>query len=116
MLEFIRSTYFQGLLDSFSAGVVIFNSEGLVYAVNKSSYSILDLDKGDHVRKHWLALFAGFEQKKQLEEVVRYVTENMRQAPYHFTDRFAGREGTFRHLSISASPLIYHEKLFGIVL
>ena len=116
MLEFIRSTYFQGLLDSFSAGVVIFNSEGLVYAVNKSAYSILDLDIGDHIRKRWLALFEGFEQKKQLEEMVRYVTENMLQAPYHFTDRFLGKEGRFRHLSLSASPLIYHEKLFGIVL
>ncbi|MGO9015881.1 MAG: sensor histidine kinase [Dissulfurispiraceae bacterium] len=116
MLEFIRSTYFQGLLDSFSAGVVIFNSEGLVYAVNKSSYSILDLDTGDHIRKHWLELFAGFEQKKQLEEMVLYVTKNMRQAPYHFTNRFSDKEGTFRHLSLSASPLIYHEKLFGIVI
>ncbi len=116
MLEFIRSTYFQGLLDSFSAGVVIFNSEGLVYAVNKSSYSILDLDTGDHVREHWLSLFGGFEQKKQLEEMVRYVTESMRQAPYHFTGRFSDKEGTFRHLSLAASPLIYHEKLFGIVI
>jgi len=116
MLEFIRSTYFQGLLDSFSAGVVIFNSEGLVYAVNKSLYSILDLDSGDYVRTYWMALFAGFEQKKRLEEMVRYVAENMRQAPYHFTDRFSDKKGTFRHLSLSASPLIYHNKLFGIVI
>ncbi len=116
MLEFIRSTYFQGLLDSFSAGVVIFNSEGLVYAVNKSTYSILDLDAGDHIRKHWQALFAGFGQKRQLEEMVSYVAENMRQAPYHFTDRFSCKDGRLCHLSLSASPLIYHEKLFGIVI
>src|SRR5208283_904836 len=116
MLEFIRSTYFQGLLDSFSAGVVIFNSEGLVYAVNKSAYSILDLDAGDHIRERWPSLFAGFEQKEQLEEMVRYVTDNMRQAPHRFTDRFSDKEGRSRHLSLSASPLIYHEKLFGIVI
>ncbi len=116
MLEFIRSTYFQDLLDSFSAGVVIFNSEGLVYAVNKSAYSILDLDTGDQLRKRWPALFAGVEQKKQLEEMVRDVTESMRQAPYHCTGRFSGKDGRCRHLSLSASPLIYHEKLFGIVI
>jgi PAS domain S-box-containing protein len=116
MLEFIRSTYFQGLLDSFSAGVVIFNSEGFVYAVNKSAYSILDLDNGDQVRKQWLELFTGFERKNTLEDMVRYVTEHMQQAPYHFTDLFSDKEGGVRYLSLVASPLIYHEKLFGIVI
>jgi PAS domain S-box-containing protein len=116
MLEFIRSTYFQGLLDSFSAGVVIFNSEGLVYAVNKSAHSILDLDMGDQVRKHWLELFTGFERKNTLEDMVHYVTKHMQQAPYHFTDRFSDKDGGMRYLSLVASPLIYHGKLFGIVL
>ncbi|MBF0557658.1 MAG: hypothetical protein HQL08_02640 [Nitrospirae bacterium] len=116
MLEFIRSTYFQGLLDSFSAGVVIFNSEGFVYALNKSAYSILDLDGGDQVRKQWLELFTGFEQKNTLEEMVRYVTVHMQQAPYHFTDRFTNKEGSHRYLTLIASPLIYHDKLFGVVL
>ncbi len=69
MLEFIRSTYFQGLLNSFSAGVVIFNSEGLVYAVNESAYSILDLEMGEQFRKLWVELFAGFEQKEPLKEI-----------------------------------------------
>ncbi len=116
MLEFIRSTYFQGLLDSFSAGVVIFNSEGFVYAVNKAAHFILDLDAGDHVRKQWVELFTGFERKNTLEDMVRYVTEHMQQAPYHFTDRFPDREGGIRYVSLVASPLIYYDKLFGIVI
>jgi signal transduction histidine kinase len=116
MLEFIRSTYFQGLLDSFSAGVVIFNSEGFVYAVNKSACSILDLDFDYHVRRQWLELFTGLESKHTLEEMVNYVTQHMQQAPYHLTDRFSDSKGEQHYLTLMASPLIYHEKLFGIVL
>ena len=41
MLTFAHSTYFHDLLDSFSAGVVIANVKGLVYASNPAAARLL---------------------------------------------------------------------------
>ena len=45
MLTFAHSTYFHDLLESFSAGVVICNIRGLVYAANEAACRLLGVSR-----------------------------------------------------------------------
>ena len=45
MLTFAHSTCFHDLLESFSAGVVICNIRGLVYAANEAAYRLLGVSR-----------------------------------------------------------------------
>ncbi len=116
MLEFIRSSYFQGLLNSLSLGVVIFNAGGTVYAVNNSALSLLGLSPDRHVGTGWTQLVDGFEKKGTLHSMVRIVAENGQPSPGRLTTRFTRPDGQVLHVAVSASPLLYYDKLFGIVL
>jgi PAS domain S-box-containing protein len=116
MLEFIRSSYFQGLLNSLSIGLVIFNDEGTVYALNNPALSLLGLSSDNHVGSKWTQLVDAFEDKEALQAMVRIVAENVQSSPERLTTRFARQDGQILHVALSASPLLYYDKLFGIVL
>ena len=45
MLTFAHSSYFHDLLESFSAGVVICNIRGLVYAANEAACRLLGVSR-----------------------------------------------------------------------
>ena len=116
MLEFIRSSYFQGLLNSLSLGVVIFNAGGTVYAINNSASSLLGLSPDIHVGIEWTKLVDGFEEKEALHTMVRAVAENVQPSREPLTTRVAREGEQALHVTVSASPLLYYGKLFGIVL
>ncbi len=116
MLEFIRSSYFQELLNSLSLGIVIFNAGGTVYAINNSALSLLGLSLDTHVGIEWTQLVDDFEEKEALHTMVRVAAEHIQPLLAPVTTRLARQDGQFLHVTVSASPLLYYNKLFGIVL
>jgi nitrogen fixation/metabolism regulation signal transduction histidine kinase len=115
MLEFIRSTYFQGLLSSFSFGVILLDAEGRAYAINDAASAILEKPRQQCIGLHWTGLLAGTREMEEVHAMIQQVKNNLtKSGPVATT--YAGNNGSKRYLSLSASILIYYEKIFGIAL
>ena len=70
MIDLIHSTYFQDLLNSFSVGVIIFNSSGSIYAVNSSASNALGKNLTEYLGKPWKSLFLTLDNPGGLDEMV----------------------------------------------
>lgn len=113
MIEFIRSTYFQGLLSGFSVGVVIFNEAGQVYVINEVASHILEIDENAAKGRQWNDLFAGIDEPDRLTGLVQEAVTNRRRAG-PITTRIFRKDGKPLHLCIHASVLVYYDKIWGI--
>ncbi len=113
MLEFIRSTYFQGLLAGFSVGVVIFNEAGQVYVINEVASRILEIGEDSAKGRLWNELFSGIDEPARLSGLVQEAVSNRRRAG-PITARIFRKDGTTLHLSIHASTLVYYDRIWGI--
>ncbi len=116
MIELIRSPYFQNLLDNFSVGVIIFNRTHSIYSVNNSASQILGLDLFEYMGKPWQELFPALDKRGQLDEMVERIIVGDPLPPHSIHSKFVRQDGNTRHFALSASSLIYGNKLFGIVL
>ncbi|WP_300160256.1 ATP-binding protein [Solidesulfovibrio sp.] len=115
MLTFAHSTYFHDLLDSFSAGVVIANVKGLVYASNPAAARLLGETRetlADPATAR--AVVARADKPRQL---ARFLTAPLRHGrkPDPIAFLYRHPDGTDRHLRLSASLLLENEKIFGIL-
>jgi PAS domain S-box-containing protein len=116
VLEFIRSSYFQGLLNSLSISIVIFNSDGTVYAVNNSASSLFGFPPDQYVGIAWTRLIHGFDDQESLLTMVQAIIERGQAPSDSISRRYVKPTGQVLHVTVSASPLMYYGKLFGIVL
>ena len=116
MIEFIHSTYFQSLLNSFSVGVIVFNREGNIYAVNDSASSILGVDLKASLGRPWRALFGGLAELPQIRHIIEDIIAGTPPPPFSIQSTFTRDDGETRRFALSTSPLMYGNKLFGIVL
>lgn len=116
MLTFAHSTYFHDLLNSFSAGVVICNVKGLVYASNTAAARLLGQD-GPALAKASTArrILARCDTPRA---VLRFLAEPLRHArkPEPVTVAYRHPDGALRHFGLSCSFLLENEKIFGIML
>ncbi|WP_027175710.1 ATP-binding protein [Desulfovibrio aminophilus] len=115
MLAFIRSSYFQGLLDSFQTGVILFNDAGRAYAVNAALPRLLGLSHADLARTTWDAFFLRLGLNEDLGEYLEAAgpLNRPRELPPTDFDYLHPDGGTLR-LSLSRSLLVDFGKLFGI--
>jgi signal transduction histidine kinase len=116
MLPFIQSTYLVNLLECFSAGVVIMNVRGDVYAANETAGRMLAMPRQALLKSHFNG--AVLERFVQSEEVRRFL-ENARKPDAFAAEmqaRFRHPESGLRHYTLSISRLIEYGKVFGIVL
>lgn len=115
MLTFIRSSYFQGLLDSFSSGVIIFNTENKIYIFNKEAERIFRKPANECLSMNIQEIISHLEKFKNVEELIKKsITSGESAGP---TDsRLVFPDTTVHYLTLHTSPLVYYDKLFGIFL
>ncbi len=116
MLTFAHSTYFHDLLASFSAGVVIANVKGLVYASNEAAAALLGetaatLADPDRAR----TIIARTDSPRQVARFLAAPIKHGRK-PEPITVIYRHPDGRDRHLRLSGSLLLENDKIFGILL
>lgn len=121
MLAFIRSSYFQGLLDSFQNGVILFNDAGRAYAANAAMPRLLGLAPEDCARTTWEEFFARLGLDEPLERVLELARPLEDQGVLDGRASLPGLDFDYAHpdgrrlrLSLSRSVLVDYGKLFGI--
>jgi signal transduction histidine kinase len=116
MLTFAHSTYFHDLLESFSAGVVICNIRGLVYAANDAAYRQLGCNARELADPARSAGFIGRADAPR--QVARFLAAPLKhgQKPTPLSIAYAHPDGTQRHYRLSGSLLLENDKIFGILI
>jgi PAS domain S-box-containing protein len=115
MLAFIRSTYFQGLLDSFQTGVILFNDAGRAYAVNEALPGLLGTSREHLAHSTWDAFFLLLGLNEDLDEYLEAAGPLDRPRPLPAVDfGYEHPDGRSMRLSLSRSLLVDYGKLFGI--
>ena len=116
MLTFAHSSYFHDLLDSFTAGVVILNIRGLVYASNAAASSLLGLSQEELADPALSAALVG--RVEQRRSMARFLAAPLKHArkPAPVTIRYRHPDGGLRHFRLSGSLLLQNDKIFGILL
>lgn len=114
MLIYTNTPYFQQLLQSIPIGMVIYNTEGRMYAVNRAALEIFGLSEEVAMGMSWEPLFTGAERTSELEAFFRAMAEERHADPVQI--RFRCREGRCFHLGLSMSLLAEYDKVFGILL
>ena len=116
MLTFAHSSYFQDLLGSFSAGVVICNSKGLVYAQNEAATAILGVSPDELADPGQAATIIGRATAPRV--VARFLAAPLKHArkPVPITVTYRHPDGRPRHLHLSGSLLVEYDKIFGILI
>lgn len=115
MLTFAHSTYFHDLLASFSAGVVIANSKGLVYASNDAAAALLGetaASLADPATAR--AVIGRTDRPRRLARFLAAPIKHGRK-PAPVTVLYRHPDGLNRHLRLSASLLLENDKIFGIL-
>lgn len=116
MLTFAHSTYFHDLLGGFSAGVVIANVKGLVYASNPAAAALLGETPeslADPARARHI--IARTDTPRALAHFLAGPIKHGKK-PAPITFGYAHPDGTVRHFRLSASLLLENEKIFGILI
>ncbi|MGE4536904.1 MAG: PAS domain-containing sensor histidine kinase [Desulfovibrio sp.] len=115
MLTFAHSTYFHDLLGGFSAGVVIANSKGLVYASNPAAAALLgETPQSLADPAEAKAIIARSDNPRGLAHFLAAPIKHGRK-PAPITFPYRHPDGTLRHFRLSCSLLLENEKIFGIL-
>ena len=116
MLTFAHSTYFHDLLESFSAGVVICNIRGLVYAANEAACRLLGASRRELADPAGsAALIARADAPRQLARFLAAAIKHG-QKPEPLSIAYAHPDGELRRYRLSGSLLLENEKIFGILI
>ncbi len=115
MLTLLRSSYFTEFLESLTAGTLIVNSSGAVYAGNGQAAALLGMDLPGLMGSDASALAGRLSPSGEflaaLEEAKRRKT---REKPLYAA--YSRPDGRTAHLTVSVSLLVEYDKLFGILL
>jgi PAS domain S-box-containing protein len=115
MLPFIRSPYFQAVLEGFSNGMVTFNNTWRAYAVNNAACSILGLSAEVCMGKSPEEIFSGLALWEEFLEYLK-LTDFSDPCSYPLHTRFDRRDGAVLYLTLNKSMLVDRGKVFGILI
>jgi len=116
MLTFAHSTYFHDLLGSFTAGVVICNVKGLVYASNAAASALLgESPEGLADPAHTRDIILRAERPRALAHFLAAPLKHGRK-PDPLTMVYHHPDGEDRHFRLSGSLLLENAKIFGILI
>lgn len=115
MLPLINSSYFQNLVEGFTNGVLIVNTNGEVYVANTAAAHTLGCTVDQCNGKSWRELLNGIVYSPQFEGFMRDATSTDRCNLPFFTP-YIRPDGQTRYLNLSTSPLVEWNKLFGIMI
>jgi PAS domain S-box-containing protein len=116
MLTFAHSSYFHDLLGSFSAGVVILNIRGLIYASNAAAADLLGYDSRQLADP---ALSAAIIARADApRNVARFLAAPLKHGrkPTPLAIAYAHPDGATRRFRLSGSLLLENDKIFGILI
>lgn len=114
MLLYTKTPYFQQLLGSIHNGMIFYNIEGRMYAVNSAALELFGLSETEAMAMHWDQLFARVDQSAELNHFLRALRQEDRVDPIQL--RYQSANGRTYYLDLSMSLLIEYEKVFGILL
>ncbi len=114
MIEFIRSNYFTSLLQGLGSGVLIFNTAGRIYLVNRAAEDIFGVSQEELLQTSTLdRLLARTPQAPQLREIIAEAACGHAPAtPLQMVYRHP--DGKQRFLTVTCSLLEEYGKIFGI--
>lgn len=116
MLPFIQSSYLATLLECFSAGVVIMNGRGDVYAANDMAGHMLGLTHDDLLKAGFERdILPRFDEGAPVERLMAAARDRDTR-PEPIQARCSHPERGMRHYTLSISRLVEYGKVFGIVL
>lgn len=116
MLTFAHSTYFHDLLGSFTAGVVICNVKGLVYASNPAASELLgESPEGLADPAHSRDIILRADSPRALAHFLAAPLKHGRK-PDPLTMVYHHPDGVDRHFRLSGSLLLENAKIFGILI
>ena len=116
MLTFAHSSYFHDLLDSFTAGVVILNIRGLVYAANAAASDLLGYDARQLADPALsAAIIARADAPRRLARFLAAPLKHGRK-PEPLAVAYNHPDGRTRHFRLSGSLLLENDKIFGILI
>lgn len=115
MFPFIKSAFFQNLLNGFSNGVVIFNTAGRIYAVNQAAADILGFDLEPCTAMNWEELFSGVAIKDEFAEFIQHAMDSEHPQTFPLNTRYVRPDGDLRQLTLTKSVLVDYGKTFGIL-
>ncbi len=115
MLPLINSSYFQNLVEGFTNGVLIVNSNGEVYVTNTAAAHYLGFEPWDCNGKSWREVLTGIAYKAEFEGFMGDAV-NMDRCNLPFYTPYVRPDGQTRYLSLTTSPLTEGHKLFGIMI
>jgi PAS domain S-box-containing protein len=116
MLPFIQSSYLTTLLESFSAGVVITNTRGHVYAANESAARLLGRPKAELLNS---SISGEILERFVDPQAVSAFLEDSRlgpDMPRILQARYKTEGDGELYFTLSTSRLVEYGKVFGIVL
>lgn len=116
MLTFAHSSYFHDLLGSFSAGVVILNIRGLVYAANAAASTLLGYSARELADPGLSAAIIARADAPRL--VARFLAAPLKHGrkPEPVAIAYDHPDGSLRRFRLSGSLLLENEKIFGILI
>lgn len=114
MLIFGNSQYFNALLESFSSGVLVFNTADRVYGLNNAACEILGMDREEIMASGFRQIFSGLKLIDELAEIFSEAAKGeISRFPLNTTYR--RRDGNSMYLSMSISEVVDYGKVFGIM-
>lgn len=115
MLPLINSSYFQNLVEGFTNGVLIINTNGEVYVTNTAAGHTLGYEITDCNGKSWPELLDGVAYKAEFAGFMEDAPATDRCNLPFFTP-YVRPDGQTRYLSLTTSPLVEGRKTFGIMI
>ncbi|EPR42182.1 PAS/PAC sensor signal transduction histidine kinase [Desulfovibrio sp. X2] len=115
MLPLINSSYFQNLVEGFTNGVLIVNSNGEVYVANTAAAHTLGFELEECTGRTWGELLAGVHYATKLEGFMHDAAA-MDRCNLPFFTPYQRPDGQTRYLNLTTTPLVEWHKMFGIMI
>lgn len=114
MLLYTNSPYFQKLFEGLPNGMMIFNANGNMYAVNEAALQLLGMERNECLEMTCTQLFSQFSGNSDFDGFVERFSDEQEDGPVDVT-RHRGTEGT-SYFSLTKSVLTEYGKAFGFML
>lgn len=115
MLTLINTAYFQTFVESLGDGVVVINADGEIYLANIAAAELLGRPREELLGMKGTLAFQGLENVELYSNFLKHALQRLPLAPL-VQMRYQRPDGQVLYLKISASNLVDHDKLFGILI
>ncbi|MFW5734262.1 MAG: ATP-binding protein [Oceanidesulfovibrio sp.] len=117
MLPFVKSAYFQDLLDGYPESVVIFNTDGYAYACNQRARDLFGFSRDEDFKgRLWDELLPGIDDHIAYRAYMNDAHNHQEGRRPPLEAGYTLNNGVRLRLSLTTSLLVEYSKIFGILL